>query len=73
MTAIAAAHSVSLAALKAANPQVGNPEAIYPGEVLSTWAGALRTRHRYHRVSPDGSNLASMVQQADSSRSPCGY
>jgi len=40
MTAIAAAHSVSLAALKAANPQVGNPEAIYPGEVLSIMGGS---------------------------------
>jgi len=39
MSGIAAAHSISLAALEAANPQVTNPNLIDPGEVLNLTGG----------------------------------
>ena len=35
MTAIAKKFGVSLAALEAANPQVTNPDLIFPGQVLT--------------------------------------
>jgi LysM repeat protein len=41
MTAIAAAHNLSLAALEAANPQVTNPNSISAGEVLNIPGGAV--------------------------------
>jgi LysM repeat protein len=41
MTAIAAAHNLSLAALEAANPQVTNPNSISAGEVLNIPGGAI--------------------------------
>ncbi len=34
LSGIAAAHHVSLSALEAANPQIGNPNQIYPGQVI---------------------------------------
>jgi LysM repeat protein len=40
MSAIAVAHNLSLAALKAANPQVTNPDLIHPGEVLNIVGGS---------------------------------
>jgi LysM repeat protein len=40
MSAIAAAHGVSLSALEAANPQVTNPGVIHPGDVLHLPGGA---------------------------------
>jgi LysM repeat protein len=40
MSAIAAAHNLSLAALEAANPQVANPNSISAGEVLNIRGGA---------------------------------
>lgn len=39
MSAIAAAHNISLATLEAANPQVTNPDVISPGEVLNLIGG----------------------------------
>ena len=40
MSAIAAAHNLSLAALEAANPQVTNPNSISTGEILNIPGGA---------------------------------
>lgn len=42
MSAIAAAHNMSLTALEAANPQVTNPDLIHPGETLNV-AGPAST------------------------------
>jgi LysM repeat protein len=39
MSAIAAAHNMTLSALEAANPQVANPNQIQPGEVLNLVGG----------------------------------
>ncbi|HTT00256.1 MAG TPA: LysM peptidoglycan-binding domain-containing protein [Streptosporangiaceae bacterium] len=39
MASIAAAHSLTLAALEAANPQVTNPNLIHPGDVLNLVGG----------------------------------
>lgn len=40
MSAIAAAHNISLGALEAANPQVINPAVIHPGQILNLTAGS---------------------------------
>jgi spore coat assembly protein SafA len=40
MSGIAARHGVSLAALLAANPQIGNPNRIYPGQVIHLPGGS---------------------------------
>jgi LysM repeat protein len=45
MSAIAAAHGVSLAALEAANPQVANPSLIHPGELLNLPNGSVQKAH----------------------------
>lgn len=41
MSGIAAKFNVSLAALETANPQIANPNSIYPGEVLKIPGGAI--------------------------------
>ena len=40
LSAIAQRHGVSLAALEAANPQIGNPNYIYPGETIHLPGGS---------------------------------
>jgi LysM repeat protein len=54
MSAIAAAHNISLAALEAANPQVTNPNLIHPGEVLSIAGGAIPDGGPPTGPSPEG-------------------
>ncbi|HEY0179226.1 MAG TPA: LysM peptidoglycan-binding domain-containing protein, partial [Dokdonella sp.] len=43
LSAIAAQHGVSLAALEAANPQIRNPNVIYPGDRIAIPSGGGST------------------------------
>jgi LysM repeat protein len=54
MSAIAAAHNISLATLEAANPQVPNPDLIHPGEVLNLTGGAVQSGVTLAGPSPQG-------------------
>jgi LysM repeat protein len=54
MSAIAAAHNMTLAALEAANPHVANPNLIQPGEVLNLVGGATGGGQAGPPVSPAG-------------------
>ena len=54
MSAIAAVHNMSLAALEAANPQVANPNLIHPGEVLTITGGTIAQGGPPAGPSPDG-------------------
>lgn len=47
MSGIAAAHGLSLAQLEALNPQIGDPNKIYPGEVVHLGGGATPQGHTY--------------------------
>lgn len=56
LSAIAAAHGVSLAALEAANPQIANFNVIYPGETVHLPGGSQsvpQASNVYHVVSGD--------------------
>jgi hypothetical protein len=54
MSAIAAAHNMSLAALEAANPQVTNPNLIHAGEVLNITGGTVAHGGPPTGPSPEG-------------------
>jgi hypothetical protein len=49
LSEIAAQHGTTLSAVEAANPQVGNPDLIYAGQVISLVAGSSSTE-----TEPDG-------------------
>jgi LysM repeat protein len=54
MSAIAAAHNISLPALEAANPQVTNPDLIHPGDVLNITGGTSAPGRALKGPSPKG-------------------
>jgi LysM repeat protein len=58
MSGIAASHGTSLAAVEAANPQIGNPNLIYAGQTVKIPEGSSAAQSSYTATASTGSQSA---------------